>query len=59
MNEILDQKIAVLSEEVAIKAAIALKYKEIMNAYLGITDEEDVEGETGPLDGEGEGDDEE
>ena len=53
MNEILDQKIAVLSEEVTIKAAIALKYKEIMNAYLGITDEEEVEGETTPLDGEG------
>ena len=59
VNEILDQKIAVLSEEVAIKAALAAQYREIMNAYLGITDEEDVEGETGPLDGEGEGDDEE
>jgi hypothetical protein len=59
VNEILDQKIEVLSEEVAIKAAIALKYKALMNAYLGIDDEEEAEGETGPLDGEGEGDDEE
>ena len=57
VNEILDQKIAVLSEEVAIKAALAAQYKEIMNAYLGITDEEEVEGETTPQDGEG--DDEE
>ena len=59
VNEIIDQKIAVISDNIQIMVAIAAEYRGIMNAYLGITDEEDVEGETGPLDGEGEGDDEE
>ena len=59
VNEALDQIIDTLKEAIDIWTAIANKYKAIMNGYLGIVDEADVEGETGPLDGEGEGDDEE
>lgn len=54
-----DEELAVLDEKIQVYSAIAEKYKAIMNAYLGIVDEADVEGETGPLDGDGEGDDEE
>ena len=44
MNDILDQKLEVISDNINILANIALKYRTIMNAYLGI------------VEGEGEGD---
>jgi hypothetical protein len=40
VNEILDQKIQVISDNLQILATIAFKYRTIMNAYLGIVDEE-------------------
>ena len=52
-----DEELAVLDEKIQVYSAIAEKFKAVMNAYLGIV--ENAEGETGPLDGEGEGDDEE
>ena len=52
-----DEELAVLDEKIQVYSAIAEKFKAVMNAYLGIVD--NAEGETGPLDGEGEGDDEE
>ena len=39
VNEIIDEAIEVLSERIEIMNAIALKYKAIMNAYLGIVEE--------------------
>ena len=54
-----DAELAVLDEKIDLYTKLAATYKGIMNALLGIVDEADVEGETGPLDGEGEGDDEE
>ena len=54
--EAFDEEIAELDEKIEVYTKIAGIYKAVMNAYLGIEDE-DVAGETGPLDGEG--DDEE
>jgi hypothetical protein len=54
-----DAELAVIDEEIALQTKIAETYKAIMNGWLGIVDDEDVNGETGPVDGEGEGDDEE
>jgi len=59
VNQIIDEVLERVQEAISIWNAIANKFKAIMNGYLGIVDEADVEGETGPLDGEGEGDDEE
>ena len=47
VNEILDQKLQVVSDNIEILANIALKYRAIMNAYLGI------------VEGEGSGDEDE
>ena len=55
--EAYDEEIAELDEKLEFWSILAEKYKAIMNIYLGIV--ENAEGETGPLDGEGEGDDEE
>ena len=57
VNEILDELLEKVKEALDIWNAIANKYKAIMNAYLDIVPND--ESETGPLDGEGEGDDEE
>ena len=59
VNEILDELLEKVKEALDIWNAIANKYKAIMNAYLDIVPNEDENGETGPVDGEGEGDDEE
>ena len=53
-----DAELAVIDEEIALQTKIAETYKAIMNGWLGIVDDE-TEGETAPVDGEGEGDDEE
>ena len=47
MNEIIDQKLQVVSDNIEILATIAFKYRAIMNAYLGI------------VEGEGSGDEDE
>ena len=52
-----DEELAMLDEQIDLYTKLAAIYKGIMNANLGIVEES--EGETGPLDGEGEGDDEE
>ena len=52
-----DEELAMLDEKIDLYTKLAAIYKGIMNANLGIVEES--EGETGPLDGEGEGDDEE
>ena len=39
VNQILDEKIQVISDNIKILAAIAVQYKDIMNAYLGISEE--------------------
>ena len=54
----IDELLEKVKEALDIWNAIANKYKAIMNAYLDIVPN-DENGETGPLDGEGEGDDEE
>jgi len=41
LNEIYDQKIESISEKVAIMTTIAENYKEIMNEYLGVNDDEE------------------
>ena len=41
LNEIYDEKIASISEKVAIMTTIAENYKEIMNEYLGVNDDEE------------------
>ena len=43
VNEILDQKIAVISDNIQILVAISAEYKAIMNGYLGIVDEDVTE----------------
>ena len=43
VNEILDQKIAVISDNIQILVAISAQYRAIMNAYLGIVDEDVTE----------------
>jgi len=48
VNEIIDQKIQVVSDNIQILAAIAVKYRAIMDGYLGIDET------TGPVDGEDE-----
>ena len=55
--EAFDAELAVIDEEIALQTKIAETYKAIMNGWLGIVPND--ESETGPLDGEGEGDDEE
>ena len=52
-----DAELAVIDEEIDLQTKVAAVYKAIMNGWLGIVEES--EGETAPLDGEGEGDDEE
>ena len=54
--EAFDEEIAELDEKIEVYTKIAGIYKAVMNAYLGIEDEAVVEE---PVDGEGEGDDEE
>ena len=39
VNQILDEKIEVISNNIKILAAIAVQYKDIMNTYLGIVEE--------------------
>ena len=52
-----DAELAVIDEQIALQTKVAETYKAIMNAWLGIVPND--ESETAPLDGEGEGDDEE
>ena len=52
-----DAELAVIDEEIALQTKVAETYKAIMNGWLGIVPND--ESETAPVDGEGEGDDEE